>query len=59
MCIYRPPSTDIANHHGLCDLISHLCNIHYLIFTIHYKISDQSYVKIESHIDYSIFYELS
>ena len=29
ICIYRPPSTDIANHQGICDLISYLCNIHY------------------------------
>ena len=29
ICSYRPPSTDIANHQGICDLISYLCNIHY------------------------------
>ena len=38
--------------------------IELILYLLHYKISYQSYriniyVKIESHIDYSIFYELS
>ena len=36
--------------------------IELIVYLLHYKISYQykiSYVKIESHIDYSIFYELS
>ena len=36
--------------------------IKFILYLLHYKISYQSYriyVKIESHIDYSIFYELS
>ena len=33
--------------------------IELILYQFHYKISYQSRVKIESHIDYSIFYELS
>ena len=33
--------------------------IELILYLFHYKISYQSYVKIESYIDYSIFYELS
>ena len=32
--------------------------IELILYLLHYKISYQSHVKIESHIDYSIFYEL-
>ena len=32
--------------------------IELILYLLHYKISYQSYVKIENHIDYSIFYEL-